>query len=142
MQARSVYPISISLYPLYCTPPASPPSSLQVMARWTKEFISLLVRHLGRSSLSLKEILWLLMTVCRGWLVSSKMARSFFVVLFSATVITTIQLEADHRAGPPDEHVKPGGVHLGCAASPTHQFKKGCWRPPTNKTLTEVYYRY
>ena len=30
MQARSVYPISISLYPLYCTPPAAPPSSLQV----------------------------------------------------------------------------------------------------------------
>ena len=89
-----------------------------------KRPFSLLVRHHGRSSLSLKEILWLLMTVCRGWLVSSKMARSFFVVLFSATVITTIQLEADHRAGPPDELVKPGGVPLGCAASPTHHSVK------------------
>ncbi|KAM9344271.1 heat shock 70 kDa protein 12A-like isoform 2-T2 [Pholidichthys leucotaenia] len=58
------------------------------MAWWTKEFLSLLVRHLGRSSLPLNRLLWSLMTVCRGWLTLSIISNSLSRTLISATVTT------------------------------------------------------
>ena len=58
----------------------------RLMAQGTKEFFSLFVRLFGRSSLSLNQLLWLLLTVCSGWLALSRMPRSLFRVLLSATV--------------------------------------------------------
>ena len=42
--------------------------------------------QLGRSSLSLNRLLWLLMTECRGWLALSIICSSLSSVLISATV--------------------------------------------------------
>ena len=65
-------------------PPTEELNSL--MTRGKKEFFSLFVRLFGRSSLALNRLLWLLMTVCRGWLALFRMPRSLLRVLLSATV--------------------------------------------------------
>ncbi|TWW58920.1 Eukaryotic translation initiation factor 4 gamma 3, partial [Takifugu flavidus] len=56
------------------------------MARGMNEFPSLFVLNLGRRSLWLIRLLWLWMTVCRGWRTLSMMLRSLSIVLLSATV--------------------------------------------------------
>lgn len=57
-----------------------------LMAQATNKFLSLLVLHLGQSSLWQNRLLWLLVTVCRGWLILSRMSSSLPSVLLSATV--------------------------------------------------------
>lgn len=66
---------SVCLFALL--PPSEELNSL--MAWGTKEFFSL---FFGRSSLSLNWLLRLLMTVCRGWLVLTRIPCSLLRVLF------------------------------------------------------------
>lgn len=70
-----------------------------------------------RSSLLLNRLLCVLMTVCRGWLSSSMMARTLFSVLCDCC-------HADNRAGPSDQFVEPGGVPFRCAATQLHHSDK------------------
>ncbi|TWW71466.1 hypothetical protein D4764_17G0009490 [Takifugu flavidus] len=63
------------------------------MARGMNEFPSLLVLNLGRRSLWLIRLLWLWMTVCRGWRSLSMMLRSLSIVLLSATVARDLPRE-------------------------------------------------
>ena len=73
------FSLSIHLFTLL------PPSELNSsMASRTREFLSLFVQLFRTSSLSLNRLLWLLMTVCRGWLALSRLPCSLLRVLLSA----------------------------------------------------------
>lgn len=81
------FPTVFCIMSSYCM--CSSPQVRSCRVRWHdgQESLSLLVRHLGGSRLSLNRLPWLLMTVCRGWLALSIIPSSLSRVLLSATII-------------------------------------------------------
>lgn len=68
-------------------PPPLPTVALySLMARGTKEFLSLLVEHVCDNSPSLRELSCFVEEVCRGWLVFSRTTLSLDMILCSNTL--------------------------------------------------------
>ena len=83
-----------------------------LMPQRTKDFFSLFVRLFGRSSLSLNWLLWLLITVCRGWLALSMMPSGSLRVLLSTTVTR------GYSFMPTTEQISGCETYQSCSRSP------------------------